>query len=358
MMTKDGLAEIPVIDVCDGGPVRQAVEGRARALALRDDCLSFLPPTARRGLPLMDRLTRRWLRRSRSPYVTEIEGIASALGFPGIWFLNGCYQWGCTTLAREQDGAPWLIRTLDWPFPGLGRHIEIAAMQGPAGTFESVTWPGYAGMLTGCARGRFAATINQAPVRRRTRQPWLRPVDFTLNAIGTWGIRHVPPDHLLREVFEQCGSYAEAKHRLETTPLARPVIYTLAGCRPGERCVIERTEEGFASRSDQTSAANDWLQARPGWEARMPADVMFTRSYAEAAARSRARSEQVAACQGRFATGSFGWVVPPVLNTYTRLAVEMCAATGVLRAVGYEQVPGTELPQPVTRVRELAPALA
>ena len=46
--------------------------------------------------------------------------IAAALGYPGIWFLNGCYQWGCTALAREQAGVPWLARTLDWPFPGLG----------------------------------------------------------------------------------------------------------------------------------------------------------------------------------------------------------------------------------------------
>jgi hypothetical protein len=29
-------------------------------------------------------------------------------------------------------------------------------------------------------------------------------------------------------------------------------------------------------------------------------------------------------------------VTPPVLNPYTRIAVEMCAASGALRAVGYE----------------------
>ena len=43
----------------------------------------------------------------------------------------------------------------------------------------------------------------------------------------------------------------------------------------------------------------------------------------------------------------------PVLNPFTRLAVEMCPGKGVLRAVGYETLPGSELPQPVTQIREL-----
>ena len=79
-------------------------------------------------LPAMDALTRRWLQRSYSPYIAELEAIAATLHFPGIWFLNGTYQWGCSTVAREEDGVPWLARTLDWPFPGLGRHVEIARM--------------------------------------------------------------------------------------------------------------------------------------------------------------------------------------------------------------------------------------
>ena len=82
-----------------------------------------------------------------------MHAIAANLGFPGIWFLNGCYQWGCTALAREQSGVLWLVRTLDWPFPGLGRGLEIARMRGIAGDFDNVTWPGYVGVLTASARG-------------------------------------------------------------------------------------------------------------------------------------------------------------------------------------------------------------
>ena len=107
--------------------------------------------------PVLDAITRAWLRRSRSPYVEEIAAIAATLNFPGIWFLNGSYQWGCTSLAREQDGVPWLARTLDWPFPGLGRFLEVARMRGPAGDFDNIAWPGYVGTLTASAPSRFAA---------------------------------------------------------------------------------------------------------------------------------------------------------------------------------------------------------
>src|SRR5215212_1156239 len=123
------LPVIPVIDVRDGGPVRHAIEGCARARALRDDCLAWFPKPASTLLPLLDRIARRWLRRSRSPYLHEVEAIADALKIPGIWFLNSSYQWGCTTLTRDEDGVPWLVRTLDWPFPGLGRHADVAQMR-------------------------------------------------------------------------------------------------------------------------------------------------------------------------------------------------------------------------------------
>jgi len=49
-------------------------------------------------------------------------------------------------------------------------------------------------------------------------------------------------------------------------------------------------------------------------------------------------------------------VTPPVLNPFTRIAVEMCAANGTLRAVGYESEPGDALPRRATQVRELAVA--
>src|SRR3979409_2409393 len=169
--TTETLLPIAVVDVRDGGPVRHARAGALRAQALRDECLARVPPIAAPVLPLMARLARRWLIRSCSPYVADIAAIAASLGFPGIWLLNGSHHGGCTALARGEGGVPWLARTLDWPFPGLGRHADVARMRGPAGEFFSVTWPGYAGVLTAMAPGGFAGAINQGPLSGRTKRP-------------------------------------------------------------------------------------------------------------------------------------------------------------------------------------------
>jgi hypothetical protein len=329
---------IAIVDVRDGGPVRHARERAAGARALRDECLAWLPAVLGPFIPVMDGLARRWMTRSCSPFVAEVETIAATLKFPGIWVLNGSYQWGCTAVARDEGGSPWLARTLDWPFPGLGRRAEVARMRGAAGEFFSITWPGYVGALTAMAPGRFAIAINQAPLRRRTRHPWLRFFDIAANAVNTWrNVRHMPPDQLLRCVFEDCARFEEARYRLETTPIARPVIYTLAGTRTGERCVIERTEQGYVTYATETCAANDWREPIEGWEGRVGADVVMTCRSDEAAAASCRRREALAGWTGSFNRDSLTWVAPPVLNRFTRLAVEMCPADGTLRVAGYER---------------------
>lgn len=346
---RTALVQIPVIDVRDGGVLRHAREGEARARALRDECVAWLPAPMRSCLPLIDRMAQRWLTRSKSPYIEEIRALAAALGFPGVWFLNGSYQWSCTALAREQGAVPWLARTLDWPFPGLGRHVAVARMRGPAGDFFNVTWAGYVGALTAMAPGRFAASINQAPLKRRTQSPKLRLADIAINAVSTYfSVRAIPPDQLLRQVFETCRDYGEAKIVLERTPIARPVLYTLAGCLSGESCVIERTERGARTYGGENGAANDWLERRDGWEARVGSDEMFTRTYDDATQRSRNRRLSLSQWNGDFERDSFGWVAEPVLNKYTRLAVETCPARGLLRVLGYERVGGQETAAPVT----------
>jgi hypothetical protein len=355
ILSSTSLPAIPVVDVRDGGTLRHARESSGQARGLRDACVAWFPAAARPLLPVLDGIARRWLTRSQSPYVEEVRAIAATLGFPGIWFLNGSYQWSCTALARDEDGAPWLARTLDWPFPGLGRFVELVRMQGPAGEFINVTWPGYVGVLTALAPGRFAAAINQGPMRRRSHGRALRLYDLAANAVVTLRhVRAIPPDQLLRRVFEEARDYAEAKRMLETTPVARPVIYTLAGCRADERCVIERTEEGYNTRIDNHGAANDWLESTPLWEGRINASKVLTCSFEEAAQFSRARREGLALWRGSFARDSFAWVAPPVLNPYTRIAVEMNPARGIIRAVGYELHDGEEFARPVTQVREFS----
>jgi hypothetical protein len=229
-------------------------------------------------------------------------------------------------------------------------------MGGACGDFFSVTWPGYVGALTAMAPNRFAACVNQAPMWRRTLHRWLRPYDFAVNALETW-VRtdRMPPDQLLRQVFEVCGDYSAARRMLESTPVSRAVIYTLAGCAAKERCVIERTETGFVSRDEDTCVANDWVPSRPCWEGRIGTRRFLISSFAEAAGYSRARREALASWRGPFTDGRFDWVREPVLNPYTRLAVAMSSGRGILRVTGYD-LTGAALPQPVTRMCEVEAA--
>jgi hypothetical protein len=347
------LPVIPIVDVRDGGPLRHARQSPVEARALRDACLGFFPRAAMPLVPALDRAARRWLNASRSPYVAEIGQIADALDFSGIWMLNASYQWGCTSRALVQDGVPWLIRTLDWPFKGLGRHVTVARMRGEAGEFFNATWPGYVGALTAMAPGRFAACINQAPMWRRTEHQWLRPFDFAANALNIFArVHHVPPDQLLRQVFETCTDYAAARRMLETTPVARPVMFFLVGCAADERCVIERTETGFVTREDDICRANDWVPSRPGWEGRISAKRFLVSTFEQATNHSRLKRNALASWNGSVTDGRFDWVCTPVLNPYTRVAVVMSPATGALRVVGYEVV-GDALPEPVTQVCEI-----
>jgi hypothetical protein len=75
----------------------------------------------------------------------------------------------------------------------------------------------------------------------------------------------------------------------------------------------------------------------------------LSNSFADAAGHSRARRERLAAWAGSPATDGFDWVRAPVLNPYTRIAVAMCPARGVLRVAGYDAVGGADLPVPVSQ---------
>jgi hypothetical protein len=348
------LTDIPLFDLRDGDAARHVRQSAARARALRDACLSIFPRPAMPFVPMLDRASQSWLKRSRSPYMQEIAQIADALDFSGIWLLNASYQWGCTARAGQEGGVPWLLRTLDWPFAGLGRYAEVAHMRGPCGDFYSVTWPGYVGTLTAMAPQRFAACVNQAPMRRRTAHRWLRGYDFAVNAAAIWQSDDLmPPDQLLRQVFEICGDYVAARRMLETVPVARPVIYSLVGAKTNEGCIIERTETDFITRQDEASAANDWVPSRAGWEGRIGMRRFLRSSFTEAADYNRLRRETLKAWDGPLSAPSFDWVREPVLNPYTRLAVAMCPAAGVLRVVGYDKTEAALPAKRVTRVREI-----
>ncbi len=300
--------------------------GLASALA-EPGRLDGLLQTARRvytplGVAIADSRSRRWSRRSQSPYASAVDRVGAALDRPGAHLLNYSYEWGCTTAAMDDEvrGGATLLRTLDWPFPGLGRSVMLVEHAGPAGVYTSVTWPGFVGVLTGMAPGRFAAAINQPPL----------PLPGCGKAVGwlaaRWLVnrsRALPPSHLLRLAFETCSTFSEAIDLLKTTPLCMPAIFVLAGIHPGETIVIERTR-AKASSPGTAAAANHWAAAAP------PPGRPRNAS-------SLARRDAISALIGRDPDWSLAWLKPPILLEETRLVVMANPSSGRLLVQGLEE---------------------
>src|SRR5258708_14188623 len=199
----------------------------------------LLPIAARLGAPV----SRAWLARRGNPYLAEIDAVARLLGVAGPYLLNIIYEWACSPSAAPdpRGGAARLIRVLDWGLTGLGRHVVIAQHETPHGPFFNVTWPGYAGVLTAMAPGRFAAAINQAPRIPITGALLLDETIAHLRMLCR--PQTLPPAHLLRQVFEDTPDFSGALARLDdnSLDLAAPAILTTAGTEPHEASTADAT---------------------------------------------------------------------------------------------------------------------
>jgi len=311
------LKPIPVHDVGPEFPLATLELEEARAHALIDGATHGVPRTALRAL---DAVSRRWLAKQDSIHLDEIDTIAERLGRPGAYFLSVNYEWGCTCrVAPSPDGkSARLVRVLDWVTAGLGRHVIAARVEAAAGPFVTLTWPGYTGVLQGMAPQRFSAALNQAPMRPRVGSYHL---DWALNRHRVWRMQHLTPAHLLREVFETAPSFADAKRMLAERPISTPAIFSLAGLKPSETAVIERTETEAHVHEGSNVVANHW-QA-PGWRG-------YSRGLDSA---GRARQMHSVATE---LDPSFSWLARPILNWNTRLAMVADASEGRLVAQGYE----------------------
>jgi hypothetical protein len=332
------LVKIPYVDLGGYTPFELLYLHRRSAVALVEGAKRTVGETSRLAsalaMPWTDRASRRWLEKSGNPYLHEIAAMAEALGLPGVYTLNVCFEWGCTSGVWRSEGNPLLRRVLDWPFPALGEHIVVAHQKAAAGDFFNVTWPGFSGILQALAPGRFAAAINQAPMRRRGAG---LAGDWALGRFAVARNLALPPSHLLRRIFETAQDYAEAKTMLCTAPIAVPAIFVLSGLCSGEGCVIERTEDAFAVRemADAHVCATNHFEshlneAGHGWRAR-PID---------------SRGRLVCARTLGPAT-DLTWFAPPIANVNSRLALTASAAKGSL------MVMGTAGAEPVTEIFHL-----
>jgi hypothetical protein len=283
----------------------------------------YTPPL----LALADHASRDWLQRCRNPYADEIDAIAALVGKKGAHVLNTSFEWACTSgVCADPDGGVRLLRVLDWRLAGLGQNAVAAWQSGQAGDFLNVTWPGFVGVITAMAPGRFAAAINQPPM---TSFGLTLPLDWVLGRLQLLRSDGIPPAHLLRQVFEECDSYSTAKTVLTETPICAPAFFILAGVDTGQGCIIERTQNRAAIRQMPSAIANDWIALPMRGHARSRTSL----------ARQRLMEKALA--------GAEDWRAEPILNADTRLVAVMNSARGKVSAQGYERT------SPVTQLLDL-----
>lgn len=313
----DELPDIPVFDVGPDFPIETVhLAGAERGNALLDAATAGIPTIALRAA---DRVSRAWLNARHSPYLREIDEIASLSKRPGAYFLNVNYEWGCTAAAKPAPGdtSVRLLRVLDWNVNGLGRYVIAARIKSTFGAWVSLTWPGFTGVLQAMAPGRFAAAINQPTIKKRT---GAFAIDWLISKASVWRLPHLQPIHLLRRAFEEAPDFNAARHMLELTPICTPVIYTLAGLRPHEACVIERREASACVLGEPVCAANEWQ------------NFDWHQGHFSAFENAR-RLTTMQGLPGTFDLGRLPW---PIVNSETRLALVADPAQGRMIAQGYE----------------------
>ncbi len=323
------LQPIPVHAVGAAYPMETLLREEARAHALIDGATRHVPLAALKSL---DAISKAWLAKQDSVHLAEIDAIARYLHRPGAYFLSVNYEWGCTcrvSPAPDHKSAR-LVRVLDWRTPGLGRYVVAARVAGSAGPFLALTWPGYTGVLQAVAPRRFAAALNQAPMRKPLGRFYL---DWAVNRARVWRMPHVTPAHLLREVFERALTFADAKRMLAERPISTPAIFSLTGVNASETAVIERCEREARVHDGVNVTANHWQAA--GW-----------RGHARGQ-NSAGRARQMHGVVPEL-DAHFPWLKSPILNANTRLVMVADAAQGRLVAQGFEDM------APATAPLELA----
>ena len=211
-------------------------------------------------------------------------------------FANLSYEltqgFGCTAVAFNLPGGRGLghTRNMDWCMSKIGPLTCLIHFEGPAGPFTSVGWPGFVGVLSGVAPGRFSASINQVPQRRH----WLlRKLPFLLG----W-----PASFALRYNFERSASVSDVVEDLCDTVLVSSALFLVVGTERGDAVVVEHSGPKAACRRMRNgvlSVANhyerrDFLPINKHWDRESLADSRNRRRHATAQGKKGARRARTA----------------------------------------------------------------
>jgi len=169
-----------------------------------------------------------------------------------IALMNYLYEMSakCSAfVANSPTGTPLHGRCLDWAANDMLCQTTIHLRVHRKGRilYECMTWPGYLGVLTAVAPGRFSVSVNfrdvdrvQAPGPLGTHEVLRRAWASLVGAVR--GAQSV--GFLLRSVLEDpngsSSDFASAAQALATVPIVAPVYFMMAGPLHGQGLVLVR----------------------------------------------------------------------------------------------------------------------
>jgi hypothetical protein len=175
-------------------------------------------------------------------YANEVRGIAKAIGvgeaealLANLYYDAIKQLFSCTAFAIDTDDGPLHARNLDWGTINqlLSRHtLIINFRRRDEVLYRAVGWPGFAGVLSGMAPGRFAVTLNAVLSEE---PPQLAP----------------PVAFLIRELLENAAGFDEAVDTLASAPIPCDCLLLVTGPRSGQMAVIERSPTRHALRKPE-----------------------------------------------------------------------------------------------------------
>ncbi|MCP5374852.1 MAG: hypothetical protein H6743_01975 [Rickettsiaceae bacterium] len=272
-------------------------------------------------LKLLDQVSKKWLLHNKTPYFEEIEMMANHVNCSGIYFLNTLHEWGCTTrVGPNKNGQPTMWRVLDWPLYGLGANALIINRELFGAPCINLGWPLYSGIVNLICPGRFCIAINQAPKFKK----FLGGIELPEYALSIYqkllflSKKDILPSHLVRIAGQVCNSFSEALDLLCKNKTCIPAIFIIVGTKSTEYAIVEHQNSCTTIFNGPMCVANHWRFTPPIYEE-------LSNSFARENALKLASLNQ-----------DFSWLIPPILNRDSRLAMIITPVTGFVKGVSIE----------------------
>ena len=177
-------------------------------------------------------------------YVAEIRSIAKHADQPLSHVILGnltydacqmggiCGAVGCSRYSCNIDGSPTLVRNMDWVWPrSTGRHTRLVRFHRGRESYTSVGVLGCVGVVSAFCPGKWAVTINQAPM------------EGAASSYFEW-----PVLQRLRNVCDRLGSFKQVVTGLQEFETMTSFFAHVVGTKPTQHTVITGLGDRYRRR--------------------------------------------------------------------------------------------------------------